>query len=80
MYYVTMTDKFMSGWGRAEGKINKFVVCCETRQQAETIEKNARKRDEMTYINIRTKKPYYNGNRYLTTYKQFNELGRVWTV
>ena len=37
MYYVTMTDKFMSGWGRAEGKINKFVVECETREKAETI-------------------------------------------
>jgi hypothetical protein len=23
MYYVTMTDKFMSGWGKADGKINK---------------------------------------------------------
>ena len=25
MYYVTMTDKFMSGWGKARGKINKLV-------------------------------------------------------
>ena len=24
--YVTMTDKFMSGWGEAEGKINKYVI------------------------------------------------------
>ena len=23
MYYVTMTDKFLSGWGMADGLINK---------------------------------------------------------
>jgi len=24
-WYVTMTDKFMSGWGEARGKTNKFL-------------------------------------------------------
>ena len=80
MYYVTMTDKFMSGWGKAENKINKFVVECETMKQAGTIAKNARKRQEMKYINITTRKPYYNSNKYITTFKQFGELGRIWTV
>ena len=28
-YYVTMTDKFMSGWGEAAGKVNKLVIECE---------------------------------------------------
>lgn len=78
MYYVTMTDKFMSGWGCAEGRIAKFVVECETRQQAETIENNARKRDEMKYINITTKKPYYNSRKYITTTKSYEKLGRIW--
>ena len=26
MYYVTMIDRFMSGWGPAAGKINRMVV------------------------------------------------------
>lgn len=80
MFYVTMTDKFMSGWGKAEGKTGKFVVECETRQQAETIRNNAEKRQEMKYINITTRKPYYNNNKYITTFRQFSELGRIWTA
>lgn len=82
MYYVTMTNKFISGWGwgQAEGKINKFVICCETREQAETVAKNARKqRETMKYINITTKKPCYSNNKYITTFRQFNELGKIWT-
>ena len=27
-YYVTMTDKAMSGWGMAKNKTNKYVVIC----------------------------------------------------
>lgn len=78
MYFVTMTDKFMSGWGKAEGRISKFVVECETYEQAKTIEQNAKKRDEMKYVNITTKKPYYNVKKYITTTKQYNNLGRIW--
>lgn len=77
-FYVTMTDKFLSGWGRAEGKINKFVVSCDTYEQAETIERNAHKRKEMKYINITTKKPSYPSNRYITSWKNYNDLGAIW--
>jgi hypothetical protein len=34
MYYVKMRDKFMSGWGRAAGKVNYLIVRCETFAQA----------------------------------------------
>lgn len=78
MYFVTMTDKFMSGWGKAEGRIAKFVVECETYEQAETIQNNAQKRGEMKYINITTKKPYFNPRKYITTTKQYNNLGWIW--
>ena len=78
MFYVTMTDRFLSGWGMAEGKINKMVVECDTREQAETIEKNARNRQEMKYINITTRKPYYNSNKYFTSWKYYDQLGRIW--
>ena len=63
MYYVTMTDRFMSGWGRAKGTTNKLVIACETMDEALIVEQNAKARDEMKYINIVSKKPYY-GNRY----------------
>ena len=78
MYYVTMTDKFMSGWGKAEGRTAKFVVECETYEQAETRENNAKKREEMKDINITTKKPYFNPKKYITTTKSYEQLGRIW--
>ena len=77
MYYVTMTDKFMSGWGMSKNMTNKFIVECETYQQAETIERNAQKRNEMKYINICSKRPRY-GKNVLESWRTFEELGEIW--
>ena len=78
-YYTTMTDNFMSGWGEASGKINKYVIECDTYAQAMTAKCNAHKRREMSYINIRTTKPYYNKSHYHTSTEHFNDLGAIWT-
>ena len=37
MYYVTMTDRFMSDWGLSAGRTNKLVIECPTYTQAEQI-------------------------------------------
>jgi hypothetical protein len=72
-----MTDKFLSGWGNARNKTNKFIIECETMHQAETIEKNAQKRNEMKYINICLKRPRY-GKNILESWVKFDELGENW--
>jgi hypothetical protein len=77
-FWVTMTDKFMSGWGRAEGKTNKFIVACQTYEQAEIIARNAAKRSEMKYINICINKPRFGAN-VLESWKTFEQLGEIWT-
>jgi len=77
MFWVTMTDKFMSGWGGAANKINKFVVACESREQAEQIVRAAEKRSEMKYISVRTKKPKY-GSKYVVSEREFSRLGDIW--
>jgi hypothetical protein len=77
MYYVTMTDRFMSGWGDARGKINKLVIECDTYAQAGQIERAARQRSEMRRINIRATRPYY-GAHVLTSWKTYAELGGSW--
>ena len=69
MYYVTATDKFMSGWGLAEGKINKVVVVCNSIGEAEEVEEALHRRSEMKYINIRYSKPYYRGGYVISWYK-----------
>jgi uncharacterized protein YkwD len=68
MYYVTMTDRFMSEWGRARGKVNKLVICCETYDQAQIVADNAADREEMKHINITTTKPRYPAERYYVSW------------
>jgi hypothetical protein len=62
--YVTMTDRFMSGWGCAANKTNKLVIACDTMQEAETVARNAETRSEMRYINICMNRPRYDSKRY----------------
>jgi hypothetical protein len=76
--FVTMTDKFMSGWGLAAGKTNKYVVECDNGEQAETIMRNALKRPEMKHVSIRTSRPNYNAKNVLASFVTFNDLGDVW--
>lgn len=77
-YYVTMTDKFMSCWGCARGKINKLVIECATYDQAAQIERAAKTRSEMRRVGIRTSKPYY-GAHVLTSWKTYADMGGMWT-
>ena len=67
-YYVTMTDRFLSGWGNAAGKVEKYIIACDTMQQAITAAAIAKKRSEMRYISIRTTRPYYDKNAYHSTF------------
>ena len=67
-YWVTMTDRFMSGWGHSNGKINKLVIGCDSWDEAQTVKRNAKDRSEMKYVNVVSTKPYYNKNHYYTNY------------
>lgn len=69
MYYVAMTDTFMSGWGLAQNKINRLVFECETYEDAIIVYHNAKERSEQTDINIRETKPHYNEEKYYTQFK-----------
>ncbi len=69
MYYVTTTDKFMSGWGKARGKTNKLIFPCDTYQDALIVVENAENRTDQKFINIRSTKPYYNQEHYFSQVK-----------
>lgn len=77
-YYVSMTDKFLSGWGVAENKISKYIVICDNKKQAlEVAECAGRKyNSEMAYIRICKNKPNYNTKRYVTSYTTYNDARR----
>ena len=69
MYYVVMTDTFMSGWGRADGKKNKLIFVCDTMDEAEIVKANAEARGDMIGIRIRTTAPHYDENTNFVQYK-----------
>lgn len=78
-WYVTMTDKFMSGWGKAENKVNKLVFECESLAEARIVEENAHARTDQIYINIRATKPYYNSQRYYVQHKTKSDYNTWYT-
>ena len=75
MKYVTMTDKFMSGWGEADNKINKLVFICKDIKEALIIKDNAEHRKDQKHINICSNYPYhlFNNKRYYTQIKTVND-------
>lgn len=68
-YYVTATDIFLSGWGKVKGKINKVIIECNSFEEAEIVAENARSRGDMTRVNIANKKPYYNKDSHLVSFR-----------
>ena len=75
-YYVAMTDTFLSGWGGAEGRISKFIIVCDTYEQALEIQERSKEWEEMRYVNIHTKKPYYSPKKYHAAYRDYAEITR----
>jgi len=76
-YYVTMTDKALSGWGMAKNKINKLVFECVNTEEVDNVIKVAESKPEMKYINVSTRKPKYNQNRYYVSFKT-RETAKAW--
>lgn len=56
-YYVTMTDRFMSGWGPARNRTNKLVFVCDTYAEACKVAAHAEDRSDQKYVSIRSSKP-----------------------
>ena len=77
MFYVTMTDKFLSKL--TGGKIDKYIIECQNLVDANKIANNAAKRPEMKYINIVSGKiPYYSPSKFVVTIQKFENLGGKW--
>jgi len=70
MYYVSMTDTFMSGWGMCgTRKTNKLIFECESMDEAIIVADNAESRTDQKHVNICSNRPYYNKKRYYTQVK-----------
>ena len=72
--FVTMTDKFLSGWGCASNKISKRVIICNNRMDAEKIKDRLfNPKHLMKNVNIVYSLPYYNPNKYTTSYDVYKD-------
>lgn len=75
-HYVVMTDRYMSGWGLANNKVNKLIFICDSFEQAKIVEANAKNREEMKYINVTKTKPTYDLRNYLVQEKTIEDYPR----
>lgn len=57
--YVTMTDTFLTGWGKARGRIAKYVMGANTLEEAQIIIQNAEDRGDQKNIRLRQTRPTY---------------------
>lgn len=67
---VVATDKFLSGWGNAEGKTHKQVIICPDYNTAARVAINM-KGNSYSYVNIRRRGsfPTFSGSRYSVSYR-----------
>ena len=56
-YYVLCTDKFMSGWGMAEGKTNVLIFPCADTDEVRIVTHNLHAREEMKRVRVAASKP-----------------------
>ena len=78
MYYVSMVDSFLSGWGRAEGKISVVVIKCSTLSEAEECKELCDTHPDMKDVEISTVKPccYEHPEKYDVEERDFNPDSR----
>jgi len=73
--YVAATDKFMSGWGRAEGKINRIVFECDGWDEANRVADMLEARGDMIRVRTSMRRPSYPTQSHYTQYKTPAEFG-----
>ena len=66
-HYVSMTDRFMSGWGHAEDKINKLVMSCDSYSEALTVRENAENRSDMEDLEVFDSMPSFDEGQFFVS-------------
>lgn len=69
MYYVSVIDTFMSGWGKAEGKTNVLVFECDTKVEAEIVVDNAFNRGDTGEVMMYEERPEFDEKKYFVQTK-----------
>lgn len=71
-YYVCSTDTFMSGWGKAEGLINRLIFPCRDYDEALVVAQNATDRRDQKQVRINSQKPNVYKKKYWQVKTRFD--------
>lgn len=72
--YVWATDKFLSGWGHAEGKIHKQVAECPNWEEANRMLRGFEGDSSYNYVNWGYRIPSWSSSRYTKTVRPSSEF------
>lgn len=50
-WLITATDKFLSGWGEAEGGLSKCAWACK-KEDVDKVKRWVKSRSDMKYVNV----------------------------
>lgn len=78
--YVTTTDTFMSGWGKAKNLTNKLIFLCDSMEQAEIVADNARTRDDQKQVQIHKTPPSYLRKKKGKDYREDHRYVQIKTI
>lgn len=77
IYYVTMTDVFMTWWIKADdGRTVKLIFTCYSSLAADIIVNNAARRGDMLQIHKSKGNPEFDDDKYKVTYVNHNDYPR----
>lgn len=74
--YVWATDKFLSGWGNAQGKTHKQIIVCKGWNQADKILKGLENDPSFKFVNWGYSKPYFTPSKYTETTRPATDFTR----
>lgn len=56
-FYVTATDRFMSGWGPSKGKMNRCIFPCNSLREVHKVRRRLEARPEFSNVRLCEKVP-----------------------
>lgn len=76
VFYVWASDKCLTGWGPAIGKIVKHIVICDNWDEAKKILHGFNESEEFKHVNWGFKKPYFSPQKYIVSFRAAQEWTR----
>lgn len=71
--FVSFTDRFLSGWGEAVGKVHKQVIICDNWAEADKIESSLNSDRSASWVRVYREMPYFAPGKYSVSYRMASD-------